>query len=62
MKCFIDIAAYGSFFYEIIKSYEHQHITQMTPDTVYLQKIKLPIARARKNEVSEQIRKYVRLR
>ncbi|EDP11727.1 LytTr DNA-binding domain protein [Amedibacillus dolichus DSM 3991] len=39
-----------------------QHITQMTPDTVYLQKIKLPIARARKNEVSEQIRKYVRLR
>ena len=39
-----------------------RHITQMTPDTVYLQKIKLPIARARKNEVSEQIRKYVRRR
>ena len=56
MKCFIDIAAYGSFFYEIIKSYEHQHIT------LYLQKIKLPIERVRKNEVSEQIRKYVRLR
>lgn len=38
-----------------------QYITQIAADTVYLSKVRLPIARARKAEVIERLHRYVRL-